>query len=114
MQVSKQLKRLRTLLGDPARSLLYAVTILTDMAFEETKDLAKASERIGLHMPAIFLNLATPESDCLMCSALYRGEARVREKFERTFSGKPHTLVYGMGEPRGLKRLGELGKALYD
>jgi len=37
VEISKHLKRLRALLADPKAGALYAVTILTEMAFEETK-----------------------------------------------------------------------------
>ena len=113
VQMSKDLKRLRTLLSDPSRSALFAVSILTEMAFQETEDLMAACERIGVNVPALFLNLATPETACSLCSALYRRESQVKDKFRQTFSGKHQTLVYRQVEPRGLKRLGELGQALY-
>lgn len=113
VQISKDLKLLRALLRDPGRSALYVVTILTEMAFEETKDLVAACERMGVSVPMLFLNLATPAGKCPLCSALYRRELQVKKKFQQTFSRKHRTLVYGQGEPRGLEQLGELGEALY-
>jgi len=113
VEMSKDLKRLRTLLSDASRSALYAVTILTEMALEETKDLVAACERMGVSVPVLFLNLATPPNGCPLCSALYERESVVREKFWQTFRGKHHTVVYREGEPRGLKQLGELGQMLY-
>ena len=111
--MSKNLKRLRELLSDPARAALYAVSIPTDMAFEETRDLVAACERLGIRVPGMFLNLVTPRSDCDLCSALYRRESRVRQKFQQSLSGRDVTVVYRRGDMRGLCRLGELGKALY-
>jgi hypothetical protein len=61
----------------------------------------------------LFLNLVTPPSDCTLCFALYRRESLVRNKFHRSFSGRDVTVVYRRGEIRGLRRLAELGKALY-
>jgi arsenite-transporting ATPase len=113
VQMSKNLKRLRTLLHDPTRSALYAVSILTEMAFQETKDLMAACKRMGVHVPVLFLNLATPPSECSLCSALSQRESQVKDKFQRTFSGRHQTLVYRQGEPCGLKQLGDLGQALY-
>lgn len=113
VQMSKDLKRLRTLLSDPSRSALFAVSILTEMAFQETKDLVAACERMGVNVPVLFLNLATPESECPLCSALHRRESQVKDKFQQTFSDKHQTLIYRQVEPRGLKRLGDLGQALY-
>ena len=60
VSLSKNLKKLRQLLNDPAQSALYAVSIPTDMAFEETRDLLAACGRLGMNVPGIFLNLVTP------------------------------------------------------
>jgi arsenite-transporting ATPase len=111
--MSKNLKRLRELLSNPARAALYAVSIPTDMAFEETRDLVAACERLHISVPGLFLNLVTPLSDCDLCSALYRRESLVRNKFQQSLSGRNVTVVYRRGEIRGLGRLGELGNALY-
>lgn len=113
VQISKDLKYLRNLLRDSRRSSLYAVTILTEMAFEETKDLIAACERMDVHVPALFLNLATTPSNCPLCPALCRRESQLKARFQQAFSHKHHTLVYRRGEPRGLERLGELGERLY-
>jgi len=111
--VSKNLKRWKQLLSNPATAALYAVSIPTDMAFEETRDLVAACERLHISVPGLFLNLVTPLSDCDLCSALYRRESLVRNKFQQSLPGKDLTVVYRGGEIRGLRRLGELGKTLY-
>jgi len=113
VQMSRELKYLRSILNDPKRSALYAVTILTEMAFQETEDLLAACKRIEVAVPVLFLNLATPLSECTLCSALYQRETHVKKKFLKSFSGIHQTLVYRQGEPRGLDRLGELGETLY-
>jgi arsenite-transporting ATPase len=113
VEISKNLKRLRGLLGDPDRSAVYAVSIPTEMAFEETRDLLDACNRLGIGVAGLFLNLVTPPSECELCSALCRREARVGDKIRQTFSGKEVTVVYRRGEIRGLGRLAELGEALY-
>jgi arsenite-transporting ATPase len=113
VMMSKNLKRLRELLRDPARAALYAVSIPTDMAFEETRDLVAACERLRISVGGLFLNLVTPPSNCPLCSALYRRESLVRGKFQQSLSGRDITVVYRRGEIRGLRRLAELGKALY-
>lgn len=112
VEMSKNLKRLQTLLRDPSRSALYAVTILTEMAFQETKDLVTACERMGICVRVLFLNLATPASHCSLCSARQRLESDMRGKFREAFPGKHNTLVYRWGEPRGLEELAELGQML--
>lgn len=112
VSLSKDLKRLRRLLHDPARSALYAVSIPTEMAFEETLDLLAACERLEMNVPGIFLNLMTPLSDCGLCSAINRQESRIYEKFRQHFRGDI-SLIYRRSQVRGLHRLQQLGEALY-
>ncbi len=113
VSMSKNLKKLRQLLTDPTRAALYAVSIPTDMAFEETQDLLAACRRLSISVPGMFLNLVTPPSDCALCSALSRRESLIRRKFERTYPGGGITVVYRCGEIQGLRRLRELGESLY-
>jgi len=111
--LSKNLKRFRKLLGDPARAALYAVGIPTQMAVDETRDLLEACDRLGIAVPALFLNLVTPPGDCSLCSALEHRESLAARDFRRLFRNKQMTLVYRQGELSGLDRLEELGRNLY-
>ena len=112
VEMSKNLKMLRHLLRDPAGSALYAVSIPTQMAFEETRDLLAACGRLEIAVPGLFINLVTPASDCGLCSALNRRESLICERFKRSFHGRI-TQVYRHGEIRGLHALRHLGEALY-
>jgi arsenite-transporting ATPase len=109
---SRGLKRLRNLWRDPVRAALYAVTILTEMAFQETCDLLAVCGRQRLPVRGLFLNLVTSAGDCPLCTALSRREASIKDKFQQTLIGQK-TVIYRQSEPRGLQRLGELGQALY-
>jgi arsenite-transporting ATPase len=111
--MSKNLKKLHALLSHPARTALYAVSIPTDMAFEETHDLVEACERLHINVAGLFLNLVTPPSDCGLCSALNRRESLVRERFEQCFPVRDLTQVFRGGEVRGLRALEELGGKLW-
>jgi arsenite-transporting ATPase len=113
VRLSRSLKRVRALLTDPRRGALYAVTIPTEMAYEETRDLFAACERLRVTAPVLFINLATPESNCPLCSALRRRESRVEGRFAGLFPQTRRALVYRCGEPQGQERLRELGRALY-
>ena len=113
VKMSKGIRQLRGLLSDPRRSTVFGVTILTQMAFEETSDLLAACKRMGIAAPALFLNLATPPSPCPLCSALRRGEQEIRRQFRAAFPDRRQTLVYRQGEPRGLRDLQRLGETLY-
>ena len=113
IRLSKDLKRLRAILGDPARAALYGVSILTEMSFAETTDLVAACERLKIFIPGLFLNMATPESPDPFCGALFQMEAAVRRKFAQTFPGAGRAVVYRMSDPRGIENLEGLGRMLY-
>ena len=113
VEFSKNLKQFRKLLADPARAILYAVSIPTRMAWEETKDLLAACDRLGLAVPAIFLNLMTPPGDCDLCAGLRRRERAAVERFRQAFPQQQLSLVYRQGQPVGLERLEELAHSLY-
>jgi len=111
--IAKGLKVLRSLLADPQKAELYAVSILTEMAFEETRDLFAFCRRAGIHVPALFLNLATPPGDCSVCRGLAEAESKLRRRFQKAFRDAQQTVVYRCGEPRGAERLTELSQAIY-
>jgi arsenite-transporting ATPase len=111
--ISRNLKKLRELLRNPAASVLYAVSIPTRMALEETRDLVAGCERMGIAIPLVFLNLMTPPCDCHLCSRLRRRELLVAEGFRQVFPKKQHTLVYRQPEIAGLERLEKFGRRLY-
>jgi len=113
VEMSRSLKRFRMLLNDAHRSAVYAVSILTEMAFEETCDLLATCQRMRIAVPQLFLNLATPPSQCALCSSLHHWEQGMRQKFSEAFPDLHHTLIYRQGEPRGVEQLSELGHALY-
>ena len=113
VRISRGLKFLKNLWRDPGRTALYAVTILTEMAFQETSDLLALCSRLGVPVPVLFLNLATPARDCPLCAALNRREGLIGARFRQTFASRQQTVIYRQNEPRGLKRLGELGQVLY-
>jgi arsenite-transporting ATPase len=113
VRISRNLKKLRELLQNPAASVLYAVSIPTRMALEETKDLVAACDRMGMAVPLVFLNLMTPSGDCRLCSSLRRRELLVAESFRQMFPEKQQTLVYRQPEIAGLERLEKFGRRLY-
>jgi len=111
--MSKRLKLIQSLLTDSHRSQLCAVSILTEMAFEETKDLIKACVSAGIHVPVLFLNQATPPSRCSLCSAIAQKESRVRVRFEAAFPKIRKTVIYQGGDLQGIDQLDDLGSAIY-
>jgi len=113
IRLSKDLKRLRTILRDPSRAALYAVSILTEMSFAETKDLVAACGRLEITVPALLLNMATPEGPDPLCASLFRRESVVREKFALAFPGIDRTVVFLQSDSRGIENLEALGQLLY-
>jgi arsenite/tail-anchored protein-transporting ATPase len=111
--ISRDLKKLQGLLRNPGASALYAVSIPTRMALEETRDLVDACGRMGIAVPLLFLNLMTPPGDCRLCASRRRGELLVAEDFRRTLPEMPQTLVYRQTDLAGLERLEEFGRSLY-
>jgi len=113
VQISRNLKKLRELLRNPHSSALYAVSIPTAMALEETKDLVAACERMGIAVPVVFLNMMTPPVKCQLCSKLRQGELLVEEGLRQLFPDKHRTLVYRQHEIAGLDQLEAMGRCLY-
>jgi arsenite-transporting ATPase len=113
VRLSKDLKRLRAILRDPARASLYGVSILTEMSLAETGDLLAACERLAIPVPGLFLNLATPPGSDPLCASVHARESGLRERFAAAFPATPQALVYRQSEPRGVATLAALGERLY-
>lgn len=113
VELSKRVKQFRRVLTDPERTALMAVTIPTEMAYEETRDLVAACERLRVAIPVLFVNMVTPEASCPTCSALRRGEVPLLERYQETFREQRLTIVYRQ-ESVERERLGMLGRSLYD
>jgi arsenite-transporting ATPase len=111
--ISRNLKKLRELLQNPAAAALYPVSIPTRMALEETKDLVAACGRLGISVPLMFLNLLTPPCDCRLCVGLRRRESAVAKEFLKVFPHKQQIQVYRQPGLGGLEQLEKLGQNLY-
>lgn len=111
--LSKRTKALGKLLADPKKAQVYAVSILTEMAFEETSDLLAFCRRAGVRVSSLFLNMASLRTACPTCRALAEGQSKVRLAFHDGFADVPQTVVYRCAEPRGPDGLANLGRALY-
>ncbi|OYV73881.1 MAG: hypothetical protein B7Z74_03165, partial [Deltaproteobacteria bacterium 21-66-5] len=113
VMMSKDLKRLQSVLHDPARASLFAVSALTEMSFAETQDLLAVCERLAVPVSALFLNMATPDSPDPLCGSVFRRESAVRERFSAAFPRIHQAVVYRQGNPAGLAMLGALGRSLF-
>ncbi len=113
VEMSRDLKKLRELLRDPARSALCAVSIPTRMALEETKDLLATCRRMGLSVPSLFLNLLTPPRDCRLCASQRKRELLVIDEFAQAFPEADQTLVYRQPSISGIEQVEKIGDCLY-
>ena len=112
VELSKKVKQFRRVLTDPERAALMAVTIPTQMAYEETSDLVAACERLRVAVPVLFVNMVTPAASCPTCSALRRGELLLLQRYQKTFREQSLSIVYRQ-ESVEPERLGSLGRSLY-
>lgn len=113
VMLSKNLKLFRSLLVDPARAMVEMVSIPTQMALQETKDLLAACNRLGIAVPALFLNLMTPPSRCELCDRLRRREQKALQGYQESFPRQQRTLVYRQRRAVGLGHLQKLARDLY-
>ncbi len=112
--MSKSLKVLKQVLGDPEQSAVYAVSILNHMAHAETKDLVSACRDMKINVPVLFLNLATHNSDCPLCASVYAREAKIKETFAADYPELSRPVVYRCQmELQGMAMLEKLSAAMY-
>lgn len=112
IEISRGIKSLRTLLTGPHAAVI-PVSILTDLALAESKDLVAACDRLKVRVPLVFLNQALPPGRGILADAVRLREAGVRKAFADHLPRTPQVLVYRVGEPRGVEELGSLGRALF-
>ncbi|MCF8038919.1 MAG: TRC40/GET3/ArsA family transport-energizing ATPase [Desulfohalobiaceae bacterium] len=114
VRMSKLLKKFRTLLQDEGRSALIAVSILTEMALAETRDLMTECAGLQVNVPVLFCNMATRDSECPLCHRLFEQEQTVKEQFEKELEFLPQTVIYRCGTPEGTDNLVRLGDQLFE
>jgi len=113
VRMSKELKYLRQLLKNSEQSALFAVSIPTEMSFQETLDLLAACKRLVVAVPLLFINMVTPQNDCPLCSTLWSEESEIRRKMKSSSPDIHQTVIYRHNAPNGLAELNALGCALY-
>jgi arsenite-transporting ATPase len=112
--ISRNLKKFRELLRNPAASALYAISIPSRMALEETKDLVAGCDRMGIAVPLMFMNLMAPPCDCHLCAGLRRRESAMSREFQKAFPEMHQVQVYRHPQIAGLSQLEKLGQSLYE
>ncbi len=114
IKISKLLKVLRRTLTDPKKSAIYAVSILNHMALEETRDLVSACRDMKINVPVLFLNMATHDSNCPLCAAVYARETEIKEQFAADYPDLIQPIIYrNQMELQGMTILEDLAAAIY-
>jgi len=120
VDLSKNIKRLLALLRDGERSLFVPIAILTEMAYEETRDLVEAVKRLKIPVNQIILNMAQPVpqkyagGECPVCAGRVAYERKVLNAFKNLFPGEAMYIIHRQErEVAGRDALELLGRELY-
>ena len=113
VRLSRGLRWFREMLRDPHRCELYGVSIQTQMALEETKNLIDSCRRLEVSINVLFLNQTTPASDCPLCTSLRQHESEIRRQFQEAFPELVMPVVYRGEMLQGLENIERLGGRLY-
>lgn len=112
VEISRGAKQLQDLLTDSSRAGLVAVAIPTVLSSEETIDLLKACETLGVSVPAVIINQVTPAGKTPLFSAINAREAKAVAQIKRT-AKKAHVSTITRGRvPKDLNDITTLGGSL--
>ena len=108
VRLSKQTKRVRRLL-EKEGGAVYGVTLPTEMAWAETRDLVEHADRLEVELPALILNRAPAGPDA--------GPSARRDgagsRFAGRFPERERGVVTDGRPPNGVPALRRLGNRLY-
>lgn len=110
VRLSKKTKRVRRLLEEDGGAV-YGVTLPTEMAWAETRDLIEHAERLGVHLPVLILNRASSLSGT-EDGAPGRADEEDR-RFATHFPDRDRAVVTDGRPPTGVRALHRLGNRLY-
>ncbi|MFH1951343.1 MAG: ArsA family ATPase [Pseudomonadota bacterium] len=114
LKSTQLVNKIHEMLTNPQASQLVTVTIPEAMGVEETGRLLSSVEKLGVPCTNIFVNMVTPQSECLFCSSKSAGEQRYIEKLSKNNPGYnivqvplfPHQIT-------GVEELGKLAELVY-
>lgn len=114
LTMKKTVKKVRSLLQDPAKSEFVVVTIPEAMGVLETEDLIKDLEKMHIPTSHIIINNVFPENKCDFCKSRRKNQEKyineIKEKF-RSFNISE--IILKPEEIRGIKNLKNLTKELF-
>ncbi|MFQ5869908.1 MAG: ArsA family ATPase [Candidatus Zixiibacteriota bacterium] len=111
-------RKMQKLLTDPERSAFVAVTIPEAMSILETDDLLDSIRRLGIQTYSVIVNMVIPPTtECDICIPKRKEQSGHIQEIgrEKELYGYGMTIVpLFPHEVRGIDRLTELSKALFD
>ncbi len=112
LRLSRGLKQLRAMLGDPSQTTLLAVTIPTRLAMAETDRLIRGAGRRGLPVSGVIVNQVTTAGGDAMSEAIASREQAEIRGLRDANGGRPLAIVYRGDDLRGVEALASLGRDL--
>lgn len=113
--LSRRLRALQEILQDPARTRFVIVTRAAALPVEETRDLARALQSLGIAIGAILVNaLGGGDGDCERCVRAARAEAVQLSQLRRLGGGRRYAIIGAPEEippPHGAAALAAWGGA---
>ncbi len=124
LTMKKTVKKVRSLLQDPAKTEFVVVTIPEAMGVLETEDLIKDLEKSHIPTNHIIINNIFPENKCNFCKSRRKNQEQYISEIKGKFSaeggsasgGKNFTITEVMLQPeeiRGIKNLKNLAIELF-
>jgi len=102
---------------DPKQTTFHWVTLAEPLSLAESEDGVTALERMGMRVPEVIVNRVLPAGGaCPICDRRRTDERRVIAAIRRRLGGGRRVVVVpaAPGEPRGLRALASLGRAMTD
>ena len=114
LDLSRDIKRILTILADPQQTEFVIITIPEQMALAEMEDLGKAVSSLKIPCSHTVVNMIIPATECDFCAAKRKEQQKYIQEIEAKLSD--YTIVPIPMLPHeisGLQSLSELGEIMY-
>ncbi|MDP3043366.1 MAG: ArsA family ATPase [bacterium] len=114
LEMKKTVKKVRSLLQDPAKTEFIVVTIAEAMGVLETEDLVKDLEKTRIPASHIIINNIFPENKCDFCQSRRKNQERYINEIKKKFANfNISEIILHPEEIRGIKNLKNLAGELF-
>ncbi len=115
LTMKKTVKRIESLLRDPARSEFIAVTIPEDMAILETERLIRSLGKYGISVRQLVINNVLQSDGCQFCREKRKEQDKYINLIRGKFNGLETTIVSACShEIKGLTTLADFKNQLFN